>query len=170
MNSSENLLTFPTNTINIISLNIETSPEIQDKVSHIIEDLKSFFEEASANGVSLSVSINTFYKIYKATPFRGVEELNFDYPFYNKKCTALYKSFIHGTENLLDYIEQVKQATGITPHATYITLTSGNNYIECEEKEKSKESLQKLKLTNINHIYIDFNFFLFIDDSDCFDV
>lgn len=157
MSNPENIMIFPKKEINIISFNVDSSKFFQKEVSNILKTVVTTLKYGIEDNVSVAIALNIFDKTYKEAPFRGIEELTANYPLYDGISTALYDSIIIGAKNLLDYIEEVKKVTGITPNASFFTFSNSERYEDSEAKKQAKNSIKKLNLAGITTVFVDLN-------------
>lgn len=151
-----NLYDFSTDRINIFSLVIDCSSSMSSSTEDMKRGLrlykKSFenFPEAD----SIAVSVNRFNGEYYKSSFRRVSEFEINYE--TDGFTALCYSICEGTEQLINYINEVARRTGCVPRATFIVFSDGQPCGDSRDEEDAKRAIEKLNLAGITTVFVAF--------------
>lgn len=153
---------FPTDAINIFSLNFDESSSMSDHKEKVKKGFRIYRKklENFPESNTLAVAISKFNDYYYPGPFKGIEEFNESYSPCG--CTALYTSIIQASKNLLDYIEEIISENEIIPQATLMFFSDGESCGEDGEhnlkllEKEAKESILRLNEAKINTVFVAF--------------
>lgn len=151
-----NFMDFATDNANAFIMLLDSSGSMDDDEANVQEGLKmyrkSFENFSEAN--SIAVSICRFADDFYQSEFRHVN--NLDYRYNAEGATALYYSICQGAKHLRRYIDEVTQAKGIVPRATFIVLSDGQ---PCEDKANRKDAqkaIEELNYAGITTVFVAF--------------
>ena len=151
-----NFMDFATDNANAFIMLLDSSGSMDDDEANVQEGLKmyrkSFENFSEAN--SIAVSICRFADDFYQSEFRHVN--NLDYRYRAAGATALYYSICQGAKHLRRYIDEVTQAKGIVPRATFIVLSDGQ---PCEDKANRKDAqkaIEELNYAGITTVFVAF--------------
>lgn len=151
-----NLYEFSTDRINIFSLVVDSSSSMGPHTSDMRRGLRMYkdsfknFPEAE----SMAISVNLFDGYYHESDFKGIND--FDINYSTDGCTAIYYSICQGTEQLLDYINEVTNKTGCIPRATFIVFSDGEPCDDRNTEYDAKEAIKKLNYAGITTVFVAF--------------
>lgn len=154
---------FPTDTINIFSLNFDESNSMEEHIEKVKKGFRIYKRklENFPESNTLGVAISKFSCFYTPGAFKGIEE--FDESYSPSGTTALYTSIKQASENLLDYIEKIISENEVIPQATLMFLSDGESCGEAYDDDsliqlemEAKEAIARLNEAKVNTIFVAF--------------
>lgn len=151
-----NFMDFSTDKVDAFLLLLDDSGSMSRDVSNMKAGLnmykKSFENFSEVN--SIAVSICRFADRFRAGEFKHVS--NLDLSYNTGGGTALHYSICCAADYLKSYINEVTEAKGIVPRATFIVFSDGEPCGDPGNPEKSKKVIQELNYAGINTVFVAF--------------
>jgi len=151
-----NFMDFSTDKVDAFLMLIDKSGSMRDDESSVREGLrmyqKSFENFSEVN--SIAVSVCRFADDFYSDEFKHVSNLNLSYG--TGGGTALYYSIYHGAKYLTRYINEVTEAKGIVPRATFIVFSDGEPCGDRMSRGDAKKAIEDLNYAGVTTVFVAF--------------
>ena len=149
-------MNFSTDKVDAFLMLLDDSGSMNDDAQNVRDGLnmykKSFENFSEVN--SIAVSICRFANDFRAGEFRHVRDLDLSYS--TGGGTALYYSICRGAEYLKNYINEVTEAKGIVPRATFIVFSDGVPCGDYMSWDDAKNAIEELNYAGITTVFVAF--------------
>lgn len=158
MSKQNDFMDFRGDRANVFLIIIDGSGSMHNSRYDVINGMKAY-KESFMNDFSdpetVAVSVSVFSDWYNEEPFvclSKMEELRYNPDGY----TALYYSICKGAEQLIRYMNQIREKMHIEPMCTFIFFSDGKSEQDHDNEANAKAAIKTLNEMGVNTVFVAF--------------